>query len=67
MPVEIPDTRPLLLTVAMEPDVEFHTPAPEVSVSAVENPSHTEATPKIGEGRGFTVSTSVAKQPSGKI
>ena len=67
VPVEIPDTRPLPLTVAIELDSEFHTPVPEASVSEVVNPSQTDATPEIGAGSGFTVSESVAKQPSGKI
>jgi hypothetical protein len=63
----MPDTIPVLPTVANVGDPELHVPPVLASVNAVVKPAQTLAMPVILAGNGFTVSPSVLKHPPGKV
>ena len=59
IPVTIPDDEPI---VAIDGDIDVHTPLPAPSLSVVEADGHTDGVPLIlpAFGSGFTVTTTVA-------
>jgi hypothetical protein len=67
VPVDIPDTIPVLPIVAIKGDEELHVPPVVVLVKAVVRPVHTLVVPVIGAGTGLTVSVRVLKQLVGNV
>jgi hypothetical protein len=68
VPAAIPVTTPVLIpTVAFAGALLVQIPPGVVEASDVVNPTQTLIVPVIGLGRGFTVTTLVAKHPPGVI
>lgn len=64
VPVVTPDTIPVAVPIAAIAVLLLpHVPPVVASVSAAVLPVHTIAGPAIAEGKGFTVTTAVIKQP----
>ena len=64
MPVTMPEVAP---TVATEGEVLVHVPKPPAANIKVTSPTHSELTPLMGPGNGFTVTGCTAVQPSGSV
>ena len=63
MPADMPDTTPVVLTVAIPVLLLVHVPPVGEDPSAVVDPAHTTGVPEIADGNGFTVTTLVVVQP----
>ena len=59
IPVIIPDAEPIVAAVP----VVVHVPPLTPSVSVIDAPAHTAASPPMAAGAGFTVTGLVAEQP----
>lgn len=64
VPLDTPLTTPVLPIVATDNELLLHVPDPEGSVSEVVPPTHTTGVPLINDGKGFTVTTTVAVHPA---
>ena len=67
VPAETPVTVPPPLIVAIAKLPLAHVPPPGVLPSVVWAPSHTASVPVMAVGIGFTVATTVSKQPLGAV
>ena len=63
MPAMIPDTLPLLLTVAVVTGLLLHTPPAVISPNPVDDPAHTLSIPLMAAGDACTVTVLVTVQP----
>lgn len=67
VPANTPVTFPVLLTVAIAIFPLDQVPPPDELLSNVCAPTHTVCIPVIAFGIGFTVATTVSKQPLGAV
>ena len=65
VPASSPKIVPDVPTLAMVGEPEVQVPPGVASLKLVDDPAQTVAVPDIDAGKGFTVSTTEVKQPSG--
>jgi hypothetical protein len=64
MPVTTPPVLVMLAVVVGDID---HVPPTDVLVSVVVIPSHTVSVPPMADGKGYTVTIAVVRQPVGSV